>query len=468
MAIDEQTLNKAEFREAFLANEQQVRVSTGRLACALVFVLMPFGITLDYFVYPEHLFEFFELRLLCSLLILGVWLLHSTPIARKHYPVVGLPIVILPAFFITWMVYKTGSASPYYAGLNLILLAVSAVGHWSMLETFLAVGSVILMYLVSCMAKGLDGGKFGVIFGNFYFLILTGIIVICGNHLFNRLRFREFALRHELNKNREALEASLQQLKENEMQLVQSEKLASLGRMSAGIIHEINNPLNFATTGLFTLHKKSKYLAPEQQADYTEILKDVEEGIKRVKNIVSDLRTFTHPDTEQRDQVQVTDVVGAALRFSSGEWRDKVRIEQKLDGQQTILANRNKLVHVLVNLLQNSLDALRSKKFEGDGPTIWIEGRVEKNRSLIVIRDNGTGIDAEHLDKIFDPFFTTKEVGEGMGLGLSICYRIVQEYDGRISVRTESGKFCEFTLEFPVIEKPAISSEQHHGELVRL
>jgi two-component system sensor histidine kinase PhcS len=72
------------------------------------------------------------------------------------------------------------------------------------------------------------------------------------------------------------------------------------------------------------------------------------------------------------------------------------------------------------------------------------------------------------LDKIFDPFFTTKEVGEGMGLGLSICYRIVQEYDGRISVRTESGRFCEFTLEFPVIEKPAISSEQHHGELVRL
>ena len=90
---------------------------------------------------------------------------------------------------------------------------------------------------------------------------------------------------------------------------MQSEKLASLGRMSAGIIHEINNPLNFATTGLFTLRKKGKYLAPEQQADYTEILNDVEEGVKRVKTIVSDLRMFTHPETEKREPVEVAEVV---------------------------------------------------------------------------------------------------------------------------------------------------------------
>jgi two-component system, sensor histidine kinase PhcS len=91
------------------------------------------------------------------------------------------------------------------------------------------------------------------------------------------------------------------QLKETleAMQLVQSEKLASLGRMSAGIIHEINNPLNFATTGLFALRNKGKHLAPEQRADYEEILNDIEEGIKRVRNIVSDLRMFTHPNTEQ-------------------------------------------------------------------------------------------------------------------------------------------------------------------------
>ena len=272
----------------------------------------------------------------------------------------------------------------------------------------------------------------------------------------------------KLSRQNLALESTIEQLKDTESQLVQTEKLASLGRMSAGIIHEINNPLNFATTGLFALRHKGKFLAPEQRGEYDEILRDVEEGIKRVRNIVSDLRTFTHPDTEQRDQVDVAEVVGASLRFMSGEWRDKVRIETKLAERQTIWANRNKIVHILVNLLQNSLDALRHKDFAGEQPAIWIEGRVENERSFIVIRDNGTGIDAEHLDKIFDPFFTTKEVGEGMGLGLSICYRIVREYDGRISVRTESGKYCEFTLEFPVKAQPAVPSEEHHGEFVQL
>ena len=206
MMAHSQSSKEPEFLQAFLANEREVRISTGRLACALVFVLMPLGIVLDYFVYPEYLIRFLELRLLCSLSIAGVWLLHSTAIARKHYPLVGLPIVILPTFFMSWMVYETGSASPYYAGLNLVILAVSAVGHWSMLETFLAVGSVIIMYSLACALKGLSAEKHGVIFNNFYFLVLTGIIVICGNRLFNQLRFREFTLRYELNKSHKELE----------------------------------------------------------------------------------------------------------------------------------------------------------------------------------------------------------------------------------------------------------------------
>ena len=138
------------------------------------------------------------------------------------------------------------------------------------------------------------------------------------------------------------------------------------------------------------------------------------------------------------------------MRFLSNEGKDKAIIEQKLPEDQTVLANKNKLIHVFVNLLQNSLDALRTKSFaNGEQPTIWIEGRVENGSSNLIVRDNGPGIPSEHLDKIFDPFFTTKDVGEGMGLGLSICYRIVQDNEGQISVRTEPDKFCEFTLEFP-------------------
>jgi len=252
-----------------------------------------------------------------------------------------------------------------------------------------------------------------------------------------------------LGKQNIVLENTIDQLKETETQLVQTEKLASLGRMSAGIIHEINNPLNFATTGLYTLRNKGKYLAPDQQEEYAEILKDVEDGIKRVKTIVSDLRMFSHPDTESRDRIEIADVVTSSLRFLSNEWKDKVQIEQNVPENQAIWGNKNKLIQVLVNLLQNSMDALKTKTFDNEKATIWIEGKTEPGKSLLIIRDNGTGISSEHLDKIFDPFYTTKDVGEGMGLGLSICYRIVQECDGRISVRTEPGKFCEFTLEFP-------------------
>jgi len=267
------------------------------------------------------------------------------------------------------------------------------------------------------------------------------------------VRIKNLVESHEyqrkVSKQKDALESTLEQLKETETQLVQTEKLASLGRMSAGIIHEINNPLNYATTGLFTLRNKSKHIAPEQREEYDEILKDVEEGVARVKNIVSDLRMFTHPDTESREQVEVSEVVNSALRFLSGEWRDRVRIEQNLPEHQSVWANKNKLIQVAVNLLQNSLDALKLKKFEGEQPAIAITGRVENGRSILSVRDNGPGIESKHLDKIFDPFFTTKDVGEGMGLGLSICYRIIQECDGRVSVKTEPGKFCEFTLEFP-------------------
>jgi signal transduction histidine kinase len=267
------------------------------------------------------------------------------------------------------------------------------------------------------------------------------------------VRIKNLVESHEyqgkLSKQKQVLESTIEQLKDTETQLVQTEKLASLGRMSAGIIHEINNPLNFATTGLFTLRNKSKYIAPEQREEYDEIVKDIEDGVMRVKNIVSDLRMFTHPETESRDQVEVSEIVAASLRFLSNEWKNKVQIEQRLPEHQTVWANKNKLIHVLTNLLQNSLDALRNKTFENEKPTIWLEGVVENGRSTVIVRDNGTGIAQEHIDKIFDPFYTTKDVGQGMGLGLAICYRIVQDCEGRIQVRTEPGKFCEFRLEFP-------------------
>jgi two-component system sensor histidine kinase PhcS len=222
-------------------------------------------------------------------------------------------------------------------------------------------------------------------------------------------------------------------------------------------------------TGLFALRNKGKKLPPEDRPDYDAIINDVEEGLKRVRNIVSDLRTFTHPGGGTGEPVEAGDAADAAVRFLGGEWKDVVEIHQNIPPSQLLWANRNKLIHVLVNLMQNAIDALRDKQFfAGEKPQIWIEGRVEGHRSLVIVRDNGPGIEQKIMDKIFDPFFTTKEVGKGMGLGLSICYRIVQGYGGKISVKSEPGKFCEFTLDFPLDADAITDLEFDNGQPVRL
>lgn len=454
MAESTSNVRDAGFKAAFATHELEARVNTGKVAALLVAILMPFGASLDFAVYDKRWGFFLILRLCCAVLAVGIWFLLTRPFGRRHHQLLGFLTALLPAFFITWMIYdQEGPSSPYYAGLNLIILAISVVVRWSALESLLMVTCVILMYVAACVIHGPVSDKSGLFVSNCIFMVETGVIVVVGNHFFNRLRFREFVTRYELNERKQELEEAIRKLREAEAQLIQQEKMASLGVMSAGIIHEINNPLNFAGTGLFTLRKKSKHVAPEQQGAYLELLTDVEEGINRVKSIVSDLRMFTHPDTESVDDVEVGEVVTSTLRFLASELTDKVRVEQDLPAGLTVRANKNKLIHVLTNLVQNSLDALRRKSFNGESPTIRIEGRAEPDRVILRVRDNGPGITPENLPKIFDPFFTTKEVGEGMGLGLSICYRLVQEFGGEITVDSQPDHYCQFTLAFP-IRKP--------------
>ncbi|HEY1171852.1 MAG TPA: ATP-binding protein [Verrucomicrobiae bacterium] len=269
-----------------------------------------------------------------------------------------------------------------------------------------------------------------------------------------------YQMQRKLARQNQVLEATLEQLKETETQLVQTEKMASLGRMSAGIIHEINNPLNYAKTGLFTLRKKSKYVPEKELEDFNEVLKDVEDGVNRVKDIVSDLRTFTHPREDKLDEVEIGKPVAAALRFLSGELKDHVELHQSFNAQQIVMGNESTLLQLLMNLLQNSLDALKGRGERGDKPAIWIEEKVTEYHYHLILRDNGPGIPSHVIDKIFDPFFTTKDVGQGMGLGLSICYRIMQQHEGRIQVNTETGKFTEFILEFPLkaVKKEALEA----------
>lgn len=264
-----------------------------------------------------------------------------------------------------------------------------------------------------------------------------------------------YQFQRDLARQKSALESTLEQLKETEGELVQSEKMASLGRLSAGIIHEINNPLNYATQAIYLLKTKKERIPEGDRAKYIEIVSDIEEGVGRVQQIVSDLRTFSHPQVGDRtDLIEMEEVVSTSLRLLSHELNDRIQLEVDVPKDEQVQVNRNKLVHVFVNLIQNSVDALKEKKFDGEKPHLSIRSHVD-GKVRVSIRDNGSGIDPGNIGKIFDPFFTTKDVGEGMGLGLSICYRLMHEQEGSISVKSEKGKFTEFTLEFPIPERAA-------------
>lgn len=254
----------------------------------------------------------------------------------------------------------------------------------------------------------------------------------------------------ELAQQKQQLEAALEQIKETEGLLLRNEKLASLGRMSAGLIHEINNPLNYARQGLHLMGQCTPLLPEDARAEFAETLKDVEEGVNRVVRIISDLRGFTRTTNETNQIFEIKPLAEKTMRFFSHEWKDGIKHQTEVPEGLEMRGDPNHIVQVLVNLIQNAIDAMRTKTYpEGESACVRLIGARDGNRVQIRVHDNGPGVSAEIRHKIFDPFFTTKDVGAGMGLGLAICHRVIDEHQGRIDVRSELGAYTEFVLEFP-------------------
>ncbi len=246
------------------------------------------------------------------------------------------------------------------------------------------------------------------------------------------------------------LENTFRQLRETEMQLVQAEKMASLGRLSAGIMHEINNPLNYAVTAVDLSSRYADAMREDARPEYLENLKDIKGGLVRISHIVRDLREFTSPQLIPADPIDVGHSLGVALRILHVEMPEGISIENRIPAGFCVRAVSGRLTQIFLNLLHNSIDALREKHFPpGTQPQIRIDGSVEDGIQTIRIWDNGPGIPVQDHERIFDPFFTTKEVGRGTGLGLSICYRLLRDVGAGIRVRSEPGTFTEFILAFP-------------------
>lgn len=244
------------------------------------------------------------------------------------------------------------------------------------------------------------------------------------------------------------LEQTLKDLEATQAQLIQSEKLNALGSLSAGLLHEINNPLNYSLTALQLLGAD-----PSIQGDelMREIVGDIQEGMDRIRAIVSDLRAFAYPtEAERQGAFDLNEAVEAALRFTAHELKG-IEVIQGLPAPAWVLGSKSHLTQVLVNLLVNAAQAIGTVT-DGRPGRIQIHGEEREGRLWVRVSDNGVGMDEQTLTRIFDPFFTTRDVGEGMGLGLSICHTIVTNHQGRLTAISRLGEGTDLSFDLAVAE----------------
>jgi PAS domain S-box-containing protein len=271
-------------------------------------------------------------------------------------------------------------------------------------------------------------------------------------------------------------------LKRAQSQLVQQEKLASLGLLVAGVAHEINNPLAFVINNLAVLERDlgdvlrllQLYESADGQPDSAEairrfrdradidytlanlpdLLKRTREGLRRIQRIVSDLRAFGRVDEGELIEVDLNAGIESTVTIALGHAKKKgVSIETDLAPLPRVSCYAAKINQVILNLLTNAIDACDS------GGHVVVRTRPEAGGVRIEVADNGCGIPAAVRDRIFDPFFTTKPVGQGTGLGLSITYGIIQDHGGTIEVESEPGQGTCFTIRLPLRPATAATRE---------
>jgi C4-dicarboxylate-specific signal transduction histidine kinase len=242
-----------------------------------------------------------------------------------------------------------------------------------------------------------------------------------------------------------ALERGLMELR---AQVIQSEKLASLGQIAAGIVHELNNPLTTIVAYSDFLRKKTERKGGDPSD--VERLARINEAAERILRFSRDLTAYSRPSSEVPAPVAIHDVIERALVFCEHELeKTGVMIERNFGEVRPVRGVAGQLTQVFVNLFTNAAHAMRNH-----GGLLTIATEMREEEVTVIIGDDGHGIDAEHRQRIFEPFFTTKTDGSGTGLGLSIVRSIVHSHGGRISVDGKAPRGTVFHVELPAAAAP--------------
>lgn len=411
----------------------------------------------DLLAYPDYFWQFLVLRIICVLLIATIGWATRFKWALHHYRLMTMLVPLTPAFFISIFIFIIGEPSTfYYAGLNLCVVGTATLFHRSVATSAV----VFAMFLLATLPflSAMDKNQLPIFLGSCLFIISTSIIAVFGTLNHRRLRRQEFVTRISLKAHQDVLEKknieleeALDILNETEGQLFQSEKLAFLGQVSAGIMHEIGNPLTYTNSAVFILEKRLEKNGGLND-DAKEVLADIQDGLNRISGIIRELQEFAHKGKPGGEKYELAESVEAALKILAKPIRSSnTKIETDIDNSLQVVANKNQITQVVSNLILNAIQSMEAQSEPKPRLTISCQANeLDPSTVVIEITDNGPGIEEDYLPHIFDPFFTTKDPGQGTGLGLSISYRIIEAHHGVIGVDSEVGKGTTFRVIIPV------------------
>lgn len=285
----------------------------------------------------------------------------------------------------------------------------------------------------------------------------------------------------ELQESNHTLEVTLNDLKEAQSQLVDSEKMASLGQLTAGIAHEINNPINFVTSNIkpleLDINDLNEVITKYEKLDFTQdldpqiasinafkkqidlgyvreeiksLISGIGEGARRTAEIIRSLKNFSRLDENDTKPVDLNEGLDSTLVLIKNNFPPYLEVIKDYEQLPEVECLPGKINQVFMNLITNGLQAIKSKASHDEKEYITIKTWRENEVVKVSIKDSGTGMPEEVKQKIFEPFFTTKDVGEGTGLGLSIVFRIIENHHGNIDVITKLNQGTEFIITLPI------------------